>query len=626
MIAGAPSIAVSPTPAPPRTECGRSLAAYAGAVIACIVILTCVYELWRADVTIPFKYTGDAVFTLTMAKGAVENGWYLSNPSLGAPASLDMRDFPLTEGLHLLLIKLIAWATRNYAAAINIYFLFGFPLTTITTLFVLRRFNVAYLPAIAASLLYAFQPYHYFRSEGHLALASYFFVPCQVMVVLWIYLDRLPFFSGDRPAADPERKSQLLRMGGSILVCLAQASAGVYYAFFTCYLFVVAGAAAALERKRLYPLYAAVLLIGVTVAGLLANIGNSFFFTRANGPNEEGVARRHALEAEIYGMKIAQLLLPVPGHRIGFLARKRSAYDAHSVSSNENTFAALGAAGAAGFCVLIALLLARQSRAIESRLLHGLSLLNVFAVLLATMGGFGLIFNSLVSPQIRAYNRFSIFIAFFGLFALAVLFQKLGDRFVRSKARGALFALLMASLLVLGLLDQTPKNALCDYARVQQRWQTDRDLVARIEATLPPQAMICQMPCVPFPENPPVDRMADYDHFRGYLHSKQLRWSYGAMRGRPAASRAKELSLKPIDEQVRELAFLGFSGIWVDRFGYEDNGANVERRLGDLLQVTPLVSSDQRMAFFNMAGYVERLRSGFSADEWAMQQQQAITR
>jgi len=591
--------------AKPRREFYRALAAYAGAVLACLAILTMVYELWRADFKTPFRYKGDGIFGLALAKGVIETGWYLDNPSLGAPEALNLRDFPLSDSLHFLWLRAIACAAPNYAAAYNIYFLLGFPLATVTTLFVLRRFNVSYLPAIAASLLYTFQPYHYLRGLGHFCLAAYYLVPCQVMVALWIYLDRLPSFAGDQSDVGPDRKARFLRLAGSIVICILQSSAGVYYAFFTCYLFIVAGVAAALQRKRLYPLFTAALLIGVTGTGVLANISSSLFYNRAQGPNRE-VARRNPFEAEVFALKMTHLLFPVPGHRIGFLAQKRSVYDRHAEPSNENNHAALGAAGAIGFCVLIGLLLAPRPSADEPRLLHGLALLNVFAMLLATLGGFGMIFNTLITPQIRCYNRLSIFIAFFALFAMAILLQMFGNWFATSKIKGAVFALLMVVLLGLGLFDQTPKEVAWDYPTVQQRCASDRDLVARIEATLAPQSMIYQIPYVAFPESPPLHRMFDYDHFRGYLHSRQLRWSYGAIRGRPTAIRAQELSLKPIDEQLPELVRMGFSGIWVDRFGYEDNGADVEKSLRELLQIEPLVSSDERTAFFDMTGYAAR--------------------
>ena len=46
-------------------------------------------------------------------------------------------------------------------------------------------------------------------------------------------------------------------------------------------------------------------------------------------------------------------------------------------------------------------------------------------------------------------------------------------------------------------------------------------------------AMVFQLPYRRFPETQPLARMADYDLMRGYLHSDDLRWSYGFMKGRP---------------------------------------------------------------------------------------------
>jgi phosphoglycerol transferase len=100
--------------------------------------------------------------------------------------------------------------------------------------------------------------------------------------------------------------------------------------------------------------------------------------------------------------------------------------------------------------------------------------------------------------------------------------------------------------------------------------------------------------------------MKDYDHFRGYLHSKSLRWSYGAMKGRMADGWQKTIAEKPLKEFVAWLSLSEFSGIYLDRFGYRDSGADLEGKLSKLLNIKPVVSSDKRLVFFNMAEFNQR--------------------
>ena len=106
----------------------------------------------------------------------------------------------------------------------------------------------------------------------------------------------------------------------------------------------------------------------------------------------------------------AHLFLPVARHHSRALAEVRSIYDSDiRLLQTENTDATLGLVGSAGLAVLLAVALLPVRRA---WLLGPLSGLAVFSVLLGTIGGPGALFNLLVTPQVRCYNRISVFIAF----------------------------------------------------------------------------------------------------------------------------------------------------------------------------------------------------------------------
>ena len=90
--------------------------------------------------------------------------------------------------------------------------------------------------------------------------------------------------------------------------------------------------------------------------------------------------------------------------------------------------------------------------------------------------------------------------------------------------------------------------------------------------------MIYQLPYVAYPENGPTFEMLDYDQMRGDVHTTTgLRWSYGAIKGRPQDWAASTDGL-PARTVVDGLVAAGFSGIWIDRFGYADLGAAVKER------------------------------------------------
>lgn len=62
--------------------------------------------------------------------------------------------------------------------------------------------------------------------------------------------------------------------------------------------------------------------------------------------------------------------------------------------------------------------------------------------------------------------------------------------------------------------------------------------------------------------------MKDYASFRGYLHSTNLKWSYGAYKGRTADKWNQVVSSLEVDQMLETLALTGFEGIYIDREGY----------------------------------------------------------
>src|SRR5262245_54453870 len=90
----------------------RRLAPYALALLLCSLILAWQLRLWRLDLCVPLAYSHDGLVSAMYVKAVVDNGWYLHNPHLGAPAGLDLADFPMADGLHFLLVQLLSFGTH----------------------------------------------------------------------------------------------------------------------------------------------------------------------------------------------------------------------------------------------------------------------------------------------------------------------------------------------------------------------------------------------------------------------------------------------------------------------------------------------------------------------------------
>src|SRR5437016_5944398 len=97
-----------------------------------------------------------------------------------------MHDFPSAESFHLLVIKAMTLFSSDWALLFNLYYLIGFPLVAVAAFAVFRRFRMAFVPALACSVLYGFLPSRLIKGEAHYFLDIYFQVPLAFLVILWV--------------------------------------------------------------------------------------------------------------------------------------------------------------------------------------------------------------------------------------------------------------------------------------------------------------------------------------------------------------------------------------------------------------------------------------------------------
>ncbi|OWK35881.1 Integral membrane protein [Fimbriiglobus ruber] len=606
--------------------------------LTAVVVLIVGLRLDRATLGVPLEYEGDALLILPIAKSAIERGSHWQTERLGAPGTQELYDFPIIDHLQLACIWALGQLVDgDVVAASNLFYLLTYPLTVLTTMFVLRHFGLSRPFAGVGGLLYAFQPYHYLRGMSHLFLAAYFVIPLTVMVILWVCRGRLPFFRQD----DSGRYRVAIRSGdtlAAVAIAVATASAGAYYAFFACALLVVAGLYAWIALGTWRAAASAGAVTAVTVLAAVANLSPAIAYQMRNGANTEVTARQPE-EAEIYGLKLTHLFLPVASHHSRELAAVRSTYDsAIRPIQNENTTATLGLIVGAGTLALLALTVAPVQRVWLLRRswpLGPLSALAIAAISLGTIGGFGTLYNQFIDPQIRGYNRISIYVAFFGVFAACYLFDRFFDTrlsWVREFRWPA--AILVAAVGVWDQTDarwfgpspatvederfQTPAGYFTDLARgvptpeTAARFHADADFFAGIERAIP-GGMVFTLPYVPFPETPwPTHSRYQYNHARGFLHTQTVRWSYGAMKGRETDLWQRSASLAAPPDMLRRIVLRGFDGLFIDSRGYQADDAAalltaVEKELGP--DATKLVHPNHTQVFYDLRPYRDRLRA-----------------
>src|SRR5207237_916888 len=153
--------------------------------------------------------------------------------------------------------------------------------------------------------------------------------------------------------------------------------------------------------------------------------------------------------------RIASLVLPIPDHRLPPLRAMRFRYTNQLLSTRAvvSDIAVLGGAASLGFLLLLWICLARPRERRLPTHVRDAAGLNLAALLLGTTGGFGLLFATFVSPQIRCYDRLSIFIGFLGLFALLAYVDRWYRRCAQQRRFRAASVAALAGITLLGILD-----------------------------------------------------------------------------------------------------------------------------------------------------------------------------
>ena len=596
---------------------------YGFVVLFCLGLESLLLGLGWTDLSVPYLYHYDYLQYSATVKGVMEHGWNLNNPNLGAPGTLAIHDYFGVANVHALMIKWIALFTSDWAQAMNLFYVVTFPLAAVSALAVFRHFKIPSPVAITGSLLFAFAPYHFFRLQ-HIVYTNYFFIPLVTLVLLWIMSGKRLIVFRD---PDSGRWKFNIRSGPAlvcIVIALLVSGSVIYFSFFSCFFLLVAGVAGYLNRRNTGALFTSWILIGVICAAVALQMVPSWIYKMNHGDNPL-VALRSPMQAEEHGLKIAQLLLPVQRHRVPSLAQLREWYDRTAPLNNENGFASLGLAGSVGFLALLIGLFRRRGDELQEDLEWPLARLNIGAVLLGTVGGFSSLFAYLVTSQIRGYNRISIFIEFFAIFALVLLLAHAYKKLLRARVSPILSYTLCGTILILGLLDQIPTSFKPPYPTIQKQFTEDSAFFTRIEQALPEGAMVFQLPYVAFPISQPLNQMGPYDHIRGYLHTRKVRWSYGALNGRGTQAWQLNVSHLPVQGLVDIIATAGFKGIYLNRRGYADGGEDMTSRLSGILEAQPWVSSGGGEVFFNLEPYFQKLKKQVSADQWETLQQLVLT-
>lgn len=580
---------------------------------ACIIlaILWCVLGIGVADLTVPFNYWGDTLWFLVPIKSLIDTGNPYFVPLLSAPFELSAAAFPSMTNFDWAVMKLMSSLTDGPGHLLNWFWLTTIVVTGWLSAYSLQLLNVrrGWL-CFMFGMAYALLPFAFMRNVAHISLVYYAVAP---ICVLAVHL-AMGFPAGTKRAV----------LFAGFFAIFVQGFGYIYYSFFAALLLgfaAIVGYFKTLERKPLVVGAVAILILTATSS---INLMPSFWSWATLG-KPDSLNYKSAAEAEDFGLKLRRLVAPHEANALPILSSWGKS-DAHAnfPLENENVTARLGTLGALGLGVLLIRILVPQVFRGAPVKLDALATLTLFCLLFTTVGGLGALFNQII-PDIRAYNRFSVFIAFLSLAAVAVWIEMLFDN-ARSLARKVGLFVAVLSMFLTSIYDQTldARPLVSRRAADEAAAHHERDFVRLLAKFLPVNSAVFQLPVTGFPPDGGRVRMLTYDHARPYLASTTLRWSWPSFSKR---HRQWEISLEGLTgkELITRLLLSGFRAVWIDTYGYIDQGEKIIAELRHAGGVQILDGISQRYVVIDLADADTNLRNAWSAEEFDARREFVLT-
>ena len=582
--------------------------------LASLVITVVVFRVFSIPLNVPFRLSGDGYNALAITKTMHQTGGWMTDPRLGAPFGSRAFDFPSgTDNLNFLLLKASTMVFANPVVALNMFILGCFTLTSLAGWIGARLLGLRRLTAAVLGLVFGFAPFHFLRAPYHIFLANYVAVPFGCVLAFWLLSDRPPFYED----AARTKRSPLFRgrrTWFTIVAVALIASNGIYYAAFAVLLIGVAMVLGALNRQWRSVRSGAIVVAGVGLGAAL-NLIPSLLFMWRHGHNPM-VAQRSNVEIDAFGLHLVQLVSPVPGHRLAPLA---SLAQALQPTDGTESGSWLGLVALVGLVIALGAVARRVigQRGAGDDLPAKAGLFALVCMLVGSVSGFAWLIGITTSSEIRSWARVSIVISFLALVALGAFVDKVAPSWARrpwvSSRRIALSAFGAIAVVIVAVADQAPRSIVPDSSVNAEQWSITDRFVHSIESTLDPGAMVFQLPVVAHPEYENRNKLEDYQLYDGFIHSDRLKWSFGAFQGREGDWQFIVERL-PAPQLLDGIAAAGFTGLYLDRFGYSD--AEVEKSIAGAGVPATLVSEDDRLVFYDLRAYARARRADLGDAAW----------
>ncbi|RKR73255.1 hypothetical protein [Frondihabitans australicus] len=526
---------------------------------------------------------------------------YIDNPALGFPHGLNVFFTGQIDVASAVVIGLLALVIHSGTTLLDVFDLLAFFGIGVTATLFFRALRVSRPLAALFGVLFAVAPYHFIRiGYGHAFIANYWAVPLAGILALVVNGRETDPFAGWAAAATTSRGRRVRRILPPLVLTLLVALTGAYYFVFA--LIVVGGVwLVAAFRVLLRRDGARSLVVPTVTTGALGLLVGSELVVLGLGFGQRYApyfASRSPVESEMYAGRLTSLLAPWTGTGIPVVGRLVAEYQRSSPVLKLTESPGTPLVASVGLILLmLALVAAVVGGTALERTWFGrvaldprtrlLGLASVWAALFYVVTGLGIVVAVAVGPEIRAWSRFSIFLALFGLGFVAILVD-------RATSRRLVRPALVAVIVVVAVVDQlagvhraVPLTPVVD--------EQAASFVAAAEKALPAGCGVVQLPLKSFPDSGRIAGLGDYDEGRLYLATTdaRLRWSYGSVTGTrgwdlwknagtPGAFASAVHRSKACAVEVDQVGFIGHPDAWRPYVSAATGGT------------TPAVTSDHR--------------------------------
>lgn len=534
---------------------------------------------------------------------------YRVSDQFGFPLGMNLNYFPSIDITQNSFAQLVTNLTGQPFVGINLLIIISFPLTAFVSYYLVRMTGIGFVMSVAGALVITFLPYHFGRALGHTYLATMYSLITGLIIVLLIGSGRLNEVFANLGNKDT-RKSALAKLVLLVILVVVTAWTGVYYAAFT----LILGAAAIIWRFGQGDRWRQLILQVIPLAGVLLIAIIGFFpsvLAVINDPPLADLSERLPYESVIFAGLLTVALLPMPWSQLpGMDVYNRTVSEAiraggsseATAMSNYGTW--ITSAAILTFFVGSLLLYRRRKPLVNSKKRHSLTA-GLIAYLLAVSTlffipwGLNYLVAGTVTAQIRAWNRLTPV-----LLILVVLGAAIVIRQTRFATRPIIAVIAAIAILGLTAVDSILpfKSAYAD--SVQDGSEITiaaQDYAIQVNAAVPENCGVLQLPLTTFPEFGPVNDFNDYDHYWVSLLNPNKKWSYGAPRNTSAGIWSAQMPEVPSRAQLGILAGGGFCAVHVDLRAFsEKKAAQLEKYLTDELGAPVAQGLDASWLFFSM--------------------------